>query len=126
MVLPPTTSTWTQNLEMPSRLFGQQGGSDYELCEEKGEFVLTIDLPGFETEEIDLSWDDGVLNVAAEHVDDDRGRKKTHHRRFRFPGIVDDEEIAATYTNGVLEVTPPTAGPETCGREIALEDETAE
>ena len=123
MVLRPTTSTWTQNLEMPSRLFGQREGNDYELYEEEGEFVLTIDMPGFETDEIDLAWDDGVLNVAAEHVDDDRGRKKTYHRRFRFPKIVDDEEIAATYTNGVLEVTLPTAGPETRGREIPLEGE---
>ncbi|WP_394743051.1 Hsp20/alpha crystallin family protein [Natronococcus roseus] len=123
MVRRPTTSTWTQNLEMPSRLFGQQGGSDYELYEEEGEFVLTIDLPGFETDEIDLAWDDGVLNVAAERVDDDRGRKKTYHRRFRFPKSVADDEITAAYTNGVLEVTLPTAGPETRGREIPLEGE---
>lgn len=122
MVRRPTTSTWTQNLEMPSRLSDSRD-SDYELYEEEGEFVLTIDLPGFETDEIDLAWDDGVLNVAAEHVDDDRGRKKTYYRRFRFPKSVADDEITAAYTNGVLEVTLPTAGPETRGREIPLEGE---
>ena len=122
MVRRPTTSTWTQNLEMPSRLSDSRD-SDYELYEEEGEFVLTIDLPGFETDEIDLAWDDGVLNVAAEHVDDDRGRKKTYHRRFRFPKSVADDEITAAYTNGVLEVTLPTAAPETRGRKIPLEGE---
>ncbi|MDG5760145.1 Hsp20/alpha crystallin family protein [Natronococcus sp. A-GB1] len=123
MVLRPTTSTWTQNLEMPSRLFGQQGSNDYELYEEEDEFVLTIDMPGFETDEIDLTWDDGVLNVAAEHVDDGRGRKKTYHRRFRFPKSIADDEITAAYTNGVLEVTLPAAGPATRGKEIPLEGE---
>ncbi|GAB3665126.1 Hsp20/alpha crystallin family protein [Halopiger thermotolerans] len=121
MVRASAPSTWMQGLEMPSRLFGDAGGNDYELYEEDDEFVLTIDMPGFETDEIELAWDDGVLNVAAEHVDDDRGRKKTYHRRFRFPKTVDDESISAEYTNGVLEVRLPTADATTRGKEIPLE-----
>ena len=121
MVLRPTSSTWTQGLDMPSRLFGDQGSSDYELYEEDDEFVLTIDMPGFETDEIELAWDDGVLNVAAEHVDDERGRKKTYHRRFRFPKTIDEDAIAAEYTNGVLEVELPVAGTSARGKEIPLE-----
>ncbi|WP_049925224.1 Hsp20/alpha crystallin family protein [Halopiger goleimassiliensis] len=117
----PTPSTWMQSLDVPSRLFGDVGGDDYELYEEDDEFVLTIDVPGFETDEIDLAWDDGVLNVAAEHVDEDRSRKKTYHRRFRFPKTIDDEAITAEYTNGVLEVRLPTAGTDVQGREIPLE-----
>ena len=117
----PAPSTWMQSLDMPSQLFGDVGGNDYELYEEDDEFVLTIDMPGFEHEEIDLAWDDGVLNVTAEHVDDERGRKKTYHRRFRFPKTVDDENISAEYTNGVLEVRLPTAGTSVQGREIPLE-----
>ncbi|WP_436347668.1 Hsp20/alpha crystallin family protein [Natronorubrum sp. FCH18a] len=121
MVLRPTASTWNQGLDVPSRLFSERGSSDYELYEEDGEFVLTIDMPGFETDEIDLAWDDGTLNVAAEHVDDDRGRKKTYHRRFRFPKTIADEEVSAEYTNGVLEVRLPTADTTVQGREIPLE-----
>lgn len=94
-----------QNLDTPSRLFGD--GNDYELFEEDDEFVLTVEMPGFEREEIDLAWDDGVLNVAAEHVDDSRGRKKTYHRRFRFPRDIDEDAIEATYTNGILEIRLP-------------------
>jgi len=29
------------------------GSDDYELFEEDGEFVLTVEMPGFETDEID-------------------------------------------------------------------------
>ena len=121
MVLRPTPSTWTQGLEMPSRLFSERGGSDYELYEADDEFVLTVDMPGFETDDIDVTWDDGVLNVAAEHVDDERGQKKTYHRRFRFPKTVVDEEIAAEYRNGVLEITLPIADLTTRGEEIPVD-----
>ncbi len=123
MALPMSpSSAWMQNLEFPSQLFETAGGSDYELYEEDDEFVLTIDMPGFEADEIDLAWDDGVLNVAAEHVDEQRGQKKTYHRRFRFPRDVDEDAIAATYTNGVLEVTLPVIeGTEVRGKSIPVE-----
>ena len=50
MLEPMTPSSWRQNLDLPSRLFGEgvTGGSDYELYEEDGEFVLSVDVPGFE------------------------------------------------------------------------------
>ena len=102
-------SSWRQSLDVPSRLFGEgyTGSDDYDLYEEDDAFVLSIDAPGFDREEIDLTWDRGVLNVAAEHVDEERGRKRTFHRRFRFPKDVDTEGIDAAYRNGVLEVTLP-------------------
>ena len=102
-------SSWRQSLDVPSRLFGEgyTGSDDYDLYEEDDAFVLSIDAPGFDREEIDLTWDRGVLNVAAEHVDEERGRKRTFHRRFRFPKDIDTEAIDASYTNGVLEVTLP-------------------
>ena len=109
MAMPTTPDSWTQSLELPTRLFGRNdfGGTDYELYEEDGEFVLSVEAPGFEPDEIDLSWHDGVLNVAAEHADEDRGRKRTYHRRFRFPKGVDADDITASYRNGVLEVRLP-------------------
>ena len=108
MIEPMTPSLWRQRSDLPSRLFGEGfGADDYELYEEDGEFVLAIDLPGFDREEITVTWDDGLLNVGAEHVDDERNRTKTYHRRFRFPKEVEDEAISAEYVNGVLEVHLP-------------------
>jgi HSP20 family protein len=85
----------------------ERSGNDYELFEEDGEFVLSIELPGFDPAEITASWDSGVLNVAAEHEDEQRGQRRTYHRRFRFPKDVDDEAITAEYNNGILEVRLP-------------------
>ncbi len=107
MALPENlTSSWTQGLDLPSRLF-ETGSTDYELFEEDGEFVLSVEMPGFDPESISVSWDEGVLNIAAEHEDTQRGRRRTYHRRFRFPKSIDDEEIAAEYNNGILEVRLP-------------------
>jgi HSP20 family protein len=106
MALPRTPSSWIQELDFPSQLL-ETGSTDYELYEEDDEFVLTVEMPGFDPADITVTWDDGVLNIAAEHVEDDRGRRKTYHRRFRFPKTVADEDIWAEYTNGILEVRLP-------------------
>lgn len=121
MALPTNpASTWNQSASLPSRLFGSS--DDVELYEEDEAFVLSIEMPGFDREEIDLTWDDGRLRVAAEHVDEARDRKRTYHRTFRLPKRVDDEEIGATYRNGVLEVTLPIAmGATQRGRSIEIE-----
>ncbi|MFB6161267.1 MAG: Hsp20/alpha crystallin family protein [Haloferacaceae archaeon] len=124
MALPTTApNSWMQSLDVPSRLFGELAGDDYELYEEDDEFVLSVDMPGFGRDEIEVTWDDGVLNVAAEHVDEERGRKKTFHQRFRFPKAIDDEAIAASYANGVLEVRlPAVEDAVTRGKTIPIED----
>jgi HSP20 family protein len=122
MALPTRpTSSWFQSTDFPSRLF-ETSQSDYELYEEDDEFVLSVELPGFDPAEVDVSWDDGVLNIAAEREDDARGERKTYHRRFRFPKTVDDDAIAASYTNGILEVRLPVmAGATTRGKQIEIE-----
>ena len=121
MALPQRTpSSWIQDAEFPNKLFGRD--DDYELYEEDGEFVLTVELPGFETEEISVAWDNGVINISAERTEDERGRRRTYHRRFRFPKHVDDDEITAEYTRGVLEVSLPIEeGATASGREIAIQ-----
>ncbi len=122
MALPTRpASSWLQGTDFPSRLF-ETGRNDYELYEEDDEFVLSVEMPGFDPEEIDVSWDDGVLNVAAEHEDDKRGERRTYHRRFRFPKGVDDDGITAQYTNGILEVRlPVTTGATARGKEIEVQ-----
>jgi HSP20 family protein len=85
----------------------ETSSNDYELYEEDDEFVLSVEMPGFDPGEINVSWDEGVLNIAAEHEDETRGERKTYHRRFRFPKNVEDDDIEAQYNNGILEVRLP-------------------
>ncbi|WP_136588887.1 Hsp20/alpha crystallin family protein [Salinigranum halophilum] len=122
MALPMSpANSWMQGLDFPSRLF-ETGGTDYGLYEAEDEFVLTVEMPGFDPAEIDVSWNDGVLNVAAEHEDDERGTRKTYHRRFRVPKAVEDDDITASYTNGILEVRLPVeTGATVTGARIEVE-----
>ncbi|ESS03481.1 MAG: molecular chaperone, small heat shock protein [uncultured archaeon A07HR67] len=108
MALPRPANAWTGGLDLPSQLF-EGGSNDYELYEQDDQFVLTVELPGFDPEEITVSWNDGVLNVAGEHEDEARGTRRTYHRRFRFPKTVDDDGIEASYENGILTVWLPVA-----------------
>ena len=122
MALPTSpANSWMQGLGFPSQLF-ETGSNDYELYEEDEEFVLSVEMPGFETDDISVSWDDGVLNIAAESEDETRSRRQTYHRRFRFPKDVDEESISAQYRNGILEVRLPVSrGATVRGKEIEVQ-----
>jgi len=91
---------------LPGQLF-ETGADDFELYEEDGEFVLNAEVPAFDVCDIDVTWDDGTVNIAAETEDEQRNLRRTYHRRFRFPKRVDDEEIGAGVRNGILEVRLP-------------------
>ena len=107
MALPSTApSSWTQNAGFPSRLF-EFGGTDYELYEDDKALVISVEMPGFDVDEIDVNWYEGRLDISAEHEDDARGQRKTYHRTFRMPKEIEPEEIEAQYRNGVLEVRLP-------------------
>lgn len=86
-----------------------------EIRMERGEdgFVVVADIPGFETEEIDLRFDDGMLTLEATHEvsEEADGLSAAHSRQvresIRVPGDVAVDEISATYHNGVLEIRLP-------------------
>ena len=108
--------------------FGFGYGLNTDLAEHDDQYVLTVDLPGFETEEIDLRYDDGILHLSASHevAEGTTGgssmRSRTVSERIAIPREVVDEEIEASYRNGVLEVHLPFAeGGEERGHRIDIE-----
>jgi HSP20 family protein len=120
MPLPTTPDSWFEQFDIPNQLFGA-GRSDYELYEEEDGFVLTVELPGVDPDDISLAWDSGVLNIGAENTDEEREQRRTYHRRFRFPKQVAADDITAEYTNGVLEVFLPIEEVTVSGREIPVQ-----
>lgn len=75
-------------------------------------YLFEAELPGYEPDEIDLSVQDGMLTIAAEHREqsgDDENQSvatRSVRRSFTMEGV-DEERIAAQYKNGVLRVTLP-------------------
>lgn len=107
MALPTDpASSWLSRTGTPSRVFGT-GSDEYELYEKDGEFVLSVEMPGFDTDDIEVGWHEGRLTIAAEHDDDRREETRTYRRSFRMPKVIDDENIRARYQNGILDVYLP-------------------
>lgn len=98
-------------------------GVNVDLAKRDGEYVLVADLPGFEREDVHLSFDDGVLALDAESETHDeresdgdtgeiaiRGAISSSRRvteRVTIPEDVVADAIDATFRNGVLEVHLP-------------------
>lgn len=98
------------------------GSDEYRLYEQDGEFVLSVEMPGFDRDAIDIGWYEGRLTIAAESEDEHRDRKRTYRRTFRMPKRIDEDGIRARYENGVLDVYLPTPeGATTKGKSIPIE-----
>jgi HSP20 family protein len=110
--------------ELPQLTGGE--GTSIDVADRGDEFVVTADLPGYETEEIDLSLRGDELRIDAERrqeleTSDEGGdgesgtprylrkerRQQSVSRAVTLPEQVDEENVSAQYRNGVLTVTLP-------------------
>jgi HSP20 family protein len=99
------------------------------------EFVVTIDLPGYDRENIDVSANERTLRVSADReVTSEAGEEGSYVRRERrrsvvnrsisLPEATEEESASATHTNGVLTVRLPKEAVGS-GRDIEIAAETA-
>ncbi|WP_254526091.1 Hsp20/alpha crystallin family protein [Natrinema caseinilyticum] len=96
-----------------------------DLVDHGDEFVLTADVPGFDSDEIDVRLSDHTLNITAEHEESTEEQEELYlksersHRSItrsvRIPEPVDEENVSATYNNGVLTLTLPKQKPSDVG-----------
>ena len=101
-----------------------------DIYEEKSRYVLRADVPGVNPEDINVSMDSGVLNIAGERLaearDESTGVQRVERatgrffRHFTLPETADAERITAKCSNGILEVAIPKL-PEIQARRIAVE-----
>lgn len=86
-------------------------------------YVLVVDLPGFEKDEIEVrATETHVLIEASHESDDERSfQRRNVSERFTLPADVDIDEMSASYHNGVLELTLPVDGDIETGHRIDIE-----
>ena len=107
---------WEDRGGFASPFGAESGHSDINLSLDADDdgYVVLADMPGFEREEIDLRYEDGSLSVEASHeTSEESDTLSRHHARHVYeridvPGEILEEEITASYRNGVLEVHLPT------------------
>lgn len=88
-----------------------------DVSETDDDIVVVADLPGYETDDIDISASGRELTIRAERTTDEeasddryirRERSRSSvHRSLTLPVEVVEEEASASYNNGVLTVTLP-------------------
>lgn len=104
-----------------------------DLVEYDEEYVVTVDLPGHEADDVDVELVGRTLTVRAEQsrdetVEEDDSRfirqersRSTSTQQVEFPASVSENEASATMQNGVLTVTVPKADPQRDGTSVEIE-----
>jgi HSP20 family protein len=107
----------TQMSQMLARalgLQGQQQGSGtatawapaLDISERKDAYLVTVELPGVEANDLDITLEDGLLTIQGERHWVER-RYGAFRRSITLPAQVQAEQIEASFDNGVLQIVVP-------------------
>jgi len=90
-----------------------------DVLESKDSFLIRAELPGMKREDIQVEVKDGTLVLSGERKAEKLGEGVEYRhlervnarfsRSFSLPEIVQEDAIAASYKDGVLEVRVPKA-----------------
>ena len=112
-------------------LFDEDGLIRVEELVEDHALVIRAELPGVDPEkDVEVTVDNGVLTVRAERREEkeERGRRR-HRSEFRYgsfsrsvplPAGATDEDVKATFANGILEVRVPVNGAKPEAKKIPI------
>ena len=88
-----------------------------DVYETGDEFVVELEVPGYEEKELGIEVFDHVLSVKGERTVEKEDTDKDFHlrerferqfqRRFQLPADADTKHVRATFENGVLELRTP-------------------
>ncbi len=102
----------------------RNGGSEYmnlpvDIRQNDEAFLIEASVPGFKPEDVEVTFDDGVLTIKGERKSEKEEKHGSYVRRERrlssvfrqvgLPAEVRAEEIRAAFDNGVLRITVPRA-----------------
>ena len=86
-----------------------------EMSETDKNYKITAELPGIDSENVDVTFEDGLLRIAGEkkqeREENERGYRLSERsygafeRLLTLPSAADPEKINAKFKNGVLTVT---------------------
>jgi HSP20 family protein len=115
---------------MESQFEGQSGFGHsvaVDVIDEDEQFVVEAELPGFEAEDLDLTYSEGRLSIVAEReerIETDfvrSERRNAIERTVRLPEPVDADAIDADLDDrGILRITLPKEAPEETGKRIEI------
>ena len=88
-----------------------------DISERKDAYLVTVELPGVEPDDLEITLEDGLLTIQGERHSTQESSEQQFHRverrygAFRraitLPAQVQAEQIEATFDNGVLQIVVP-------------------
>lgn len=102
-----------------------------EASSDDGAYTISVELPGVDADDVDLTVEDGVLTLKGEKKTSREEKGETWYfserqygafsRSFRLPPDADGGKVAADMKDGVLTVTVPRrAAAQSSGRKVAI------
>jgi HSP20 family protein len=96
---------------------GEEVRPSVDLVEKDNEYLLTAELPGFEKGDISVSMDDGYLTINGKREEKSEVEDSDYHvkeirygsfsRSFMLPKKVIEDNVDATFNDGILKVVIP-------------------
>jgi HSP20 family protein len=122
------------SLTFPGVRFGRQYPA-VDVYDHDTELLITAELPGVKSEDLELTIADGVLTLrgkraGTEGVPDERYRRQERprghwQRSLSLPERIQEDQLAAEFANGVLKIHLPKA-PSTQPRQIRITEGSSE
>lgn len=90
-----------------------------DIREKEGEYLLDIDLPGYDKQDIKITVENGYLtvNCKKEESNEEKDEKGNYIRRERYSGEcsrsfyigedIETEDVKASFKNGILTLNIP-------------------
>lgn len=87
-----------------------------DIYEEKDDYIIELDIPGFKKEEVNVDYEDGYITITAKKKKDEEEKNKDYIRRERiygeytrsfYVGNIKEEDIKAKFDDGVLKLNFP-------------------
>ena len=115
-----------ENFFRPFYMDSESSFMKTDIKETEKDYVLEVEMPGFDKKDISLKFESGYLTISAKK--DDAGDSKYIRReravscsRSYYMGDVDEKKITAKYADGVLTVTIPKEKPEESRHSIIID-----
>ncbi|RLM53925.1 Hsp20/alpha crystallin family protein [Halobellus sp. Atlit-31R] len=91
---------------------GETAALPVDVADRGDRFLVSADLPGFRTQDIDVTVRKDRLRIVADPAEETDGTYRrrergsgTRRRVIRLPEPVDEKHVSASYTDGILWIT---------------------
>ncbi|MBT3515242.1 MAG: Hsp20/alpha crystallin family protein [Nitrospina sp.] len=115
--LSPVNTDYLGNNLFDFRKAEQSKFPKVDIAESANNFLITAELPGLDSKNVDLTLDDGTLTIKGEKKEVTINTQGEYYSRecsygkfrrtFQIPEKIDQKKIDASFVNGVLTVTMP-------------------